>query len=48
MKRLFLKTIVAAVAVAACGLASAQERTIKFTTQNPKGHPLVIGMEKFA
>ena len=48
MKRLFLKTIVAAVAVAACGLASAQERTIKFTTQNPKGHPLVMGMEKFA
>ena len=48
MKRLFLKTIVAAVAVAACGLASAQERTIKFTTQNPKGHPLVMGLEKFA
>ena len=48
MKRLFLKTIVAAVAVAACGLASAQERTIKFTTQNPKGHPIVMGMEKFA
>ena len=48
MKRLFLKTIVAAVAVAACGLAAAQERTIKFTTQNPKGHPLVMGMEKFA
>ena len=48
MKRLFLKTIVAAVAVAACGLAAAQERTIKFATQNPEGHPLVMGMEKFA
>ncbi|MGC2518825.1 MAG: TRAP transporter substrate-binding protein [Burkholderiales bacterium] len=26
----------------------AQERTFKFATQNPKGHPLVTGMEKFA
>ena len=30
------------------GLAQIQERTIKFATQNPKGHPLVTGMEKFA
>ena len=29
-----------------CGLAQAQE--FKFATQNPKGHPLVTGMEKFA
>jgi tripartite ATP-independent transporter DctP family solute receptor len=28
--------------------AQVQERTIKFATQNPKGHPLVTGMEKFA
>jgi tripartite ATP-independent transporter DctP family solute receptor len=48
MKRLVLKSIAAAVAIAACGVALAQERTIKFTTQNPKGHPLVMGMEKFA
>ena len=51
MKRLILKTIAAAVAVAAFGGVCAQdikERTIKFTTQNPKGHPLVMGMEKFA
>ncbi|MBH2009561.1 MAG: TRAP transporter substrate-binding protein [Xanthomonadaceae bacterium] len=48
MKRLVLKTIVAAVAVAAFGIACAQERTIKFTTQNPEGHPLVMGMHKFA
>ncbi|HEY3047930.1 MAG TPA: TRAP transporter substrate-binding protein [Polaromonas sp.] len=48
MKRLLLKTIAAALAVAALGVASAQERTIKFATQNPKGHPLVMGMEKFA
>jgi len=24
-----------------------KERTIKFATQNPKGHPIVMGMEKF-
>jgi tripartite ATP-independent transporter DctP family solute receptor len=48
MKRLFLKTIVAAVAVAAFGLAQAQTRTIKFANQNSKGHPIVSGMEKFA
>ena len=51
MKRLLLKTLVAAAAVAALGLANAQdikERTIKFATQNPKGHPIVTGMEKFA
>jgi tripartite ATP-independent transporter DctP family solute receptor len=28
------------------GMATAQE--FKFATQNPKGHPLVVGMEKFA
>jgi tripartite ATP-independent transporter DctP family solute receptor len=25
-----------------------KERTIKFATQNPKGHPITLGMEKFA
>ncbi len=48
MKRLVLKTLVLAAALALAGIASAQEKTIKFTTQNPKGHPLVMGMEKFA
>jgi tripartite ATP-independent transporter DctP family solute receptor len=48
MKRLFLKTLVAAVAVAAFGIAQAQTRTIKFANQNAKGHPIVSGMEKFA
>ena len=47
MKRLFLKTLVASVALACVGVASAQTKTIKFATQNPKGHPLVMGMEKF-
>jgi TRAP-type transport system periplasmic protein len=51
MKRLWIKTVMAAVALGALGMASAQEvreRTIKFATQNPKGHPVVMGMEKYA
>ena len=48
MKRLFIKTVIAAVAVAALGLAQAQTRTIKFANQNAKGHPIVQGMERFA
>ncbi|MDO9217052.1 MAG: TRAP transporter substrate-binding protein [Lacisediminimonas sp.] len=52
MKRMMIKTMVAAAALAAFGMAQAQaqikEHTIKFATQNPKGHPLVMGMEKFA
>ncbi len=48
MKRILLKTLVAAAAIAAFGTASAQTKTIKFATQNPKGHPIVLGMEKFA
>ncbi len=47
MKRIFLKTLIASVALAAAGVSLAQEKTIKFATQNPKGHPLVMGMEKF-
>ncbi|MDB5742364.1 MAG: dicarboxylate transporter, DctP subunit [Polaromonas sp.] len=51
MKRMMIKTLVTAVALATFGMAGAQdikERTIKFATQNPKGHPIVTGMEKFA
>jgi tripartite ATP-independent transporter DctP family solute receptor len=48
MKRIFFKTTLAALAIAAFGAAQAQDKTIKFATQNPKGHPLVMGMEKFA
>lgn len=48
MKRMFLKTLLAAaVAVAGTGAAQAQ-KTIKFANQNAKGHPVVMGMEKFA
>ncbi len=48
MKRLLVKTLVAAVALSAFGLVQAQTRTIKFANQNAKGHPIVLGMEKFA
>lgn len=48
MKRLFLKTIAAAIALSAVGVAQAQTRTIKFANQNAKGHPVILGMERFA
>jgi tripartite ATP-independent transporter DctP family solute receptor len=51
MKRLFIKSAVAALAMAAVGLAGAQgikEHAFKLALQNPKGHPLAIGAEKFA
>jgi len=52
MKRVvFIKTLLAGVAALACGLATAQdikERSFKLAQQNPKGHPVVMGAEKFA
>jgi TRAP-type transport system periplasmic protein len=48
MKRLMIKTLVAAAALAVAGVAAAQERTFKFALQNPKGHPLEVGAVKFA
>jgi len=51
MKRLMIKTLLATAALAVCGVASAQdikERSFKLAQQNPKGHPLVTGAEKFA
>ncbi|MFM2274963.1 MAG: hypothetical protein RL211_835 [Pseudomonadota bacterium] len=51
MKRLVLKSIVAAMAVAAFGMASAQdikERTLKFGVAGPETHPAAAGMKKFA
>jgi TRAP-type transport system periplasmic protein len=50
MKRVFLKSIAAAVAIAACGLVSAQdikERTFKFALASPDTHPAAAGMKKF-
>jgi tripartite ATP-independent transporter DctP family solute receptor len=48
MKRILLKSLIALAAVAALGTVQAQTRTIKFANQNAKGHPIVLGMEKFA
>jgi TRAP-type transport system periplasmic protein len=51
MKRLVLKVIAAAVAVAAFGVASAQdikEHTFKFGVASSETHPAVAGMKKFA
>lgn len=47
MKRVFIKSVIATVALAAMGFANAQEKTIKFANQNTAGHPIVQGMEKF-
>ena len=51
MKRLTLKAMMATVALAALaavGSASAQDKSFKVGLQNPKGHPLATGAEKFA
>ena len=54
MKRLLLKTIVAAIAGTAVFAAlpafaqDIKERTLKFTLNGPEGHPAVAGMKKFA
>jgi TRAP-type transport system periplasmic protein len=47
MKRIFLKSVLAMLALAAMGAASAQERTLKFGLNGPEGHPAVAGMKKF-
>lgn len=44
----FLKTLMLVAALTCATVAGAQQKTLKFATQNPKGHPLVTGMEKFA
>lgn len=51
MRLSFIRMMAAAIAVCAIGAASAQdikERTLKLGLQNPKGHPAVMGAEKFA
>ena len=48
MKRIFIKTLIASVALAAAGVSIAQDvKTIKFANQNTAGHPIILGMEKF-
>lgn len=46
--RRFTLAAVAALLTATAAHAQVQDRTFKFATQNPKGHPIVTGMEKFA
>jgi tripartite ATP-independent transporter DctP family solute receptor len=49
MTRTLLNTLLAAtVSLAFAAGAHAQVRTIKFANQNAKGHPVVMGMDKFA
>ena len=49
MIRLTRRALVATMtALLACGAVQAQERTFKFALQNPKGHPLEMGAQKFA
>jgi tripartite ATP-independent transporter DctP family solute receptor len=48
MFRSGIRALALLLALAPLAHAQVQERTIKFATQNPKGHPLVTGMEKFA
>lgn len=51
MKRRFAVTLLAASALvfaAAAGAQDIKERTLKVGLQNPKGHPAVMGAEKFA
>lgn len=51
MRRSMLKAALAALALATFGGVAAQdvrERTLKLGLQNPKGHPVVSGAEKFA
>jgi tripartite ATP-independent transporter DctP family solute receptor len=48
MKRLFVKSLLATAALATVGVAAAQDKVIKFANQNAAGHPIVLGMQKFA
>ncbi|AMO24375.1 TRAP transporter substrate-binding protein [Ramlibacter solisilvae] len=47
-KRTTLKAAALVALALATGIAQAQVKTIKFANQNAKGHPVVMGMEKFA
>lgn len=51
MRRMLMKAALAALAVSIIGPVAAQdirERTLKLGLQNPKGHPAVMGAERFA
>ena len=49
MRKLWVVVVAAwAVAIAAGAQAQIKEQTLRFATVNPPGHPIVLGMEKFA
>ncbi|MCC6850823.1 MAG: TRAP transporter substrate-binding protein [Rubrivivax sp.] len=45
---MMIRALFAAAALAVAGSAAAQQKTFKLALQNPKGHPVVVGAEKFA
>jgi tripartite ATP-independent transporter DctP family solute receptor len=47
-QRLFARTLAALALACAVGAATAQVRELRFSGANPKGHPVVTGMERFA
>ena len=47
-KRLWFRSLLAAAALATAFGAAAQDKTLKLALQNPKGHPVVVGADKFA
>ena len=46
MKRLIFKSVVAVAAMAALGLASAQERTLKMNLNGPDNHPAAVDEQR--
>lgn len=48
MKRALIRSLLALAAIASCGLAPAQERTLKMNLNGPDTHPAAAGMKKFA
>jgi len=49
--KFFAQTLTASLIAGALGfsgVANAQEKILKFSVQNPKGHPIAMGAEKFA
>ena len=49
MHRITRRAVIAACATLALATAAhAQDKTFKLALQNPKGHPLVTGAERFA
>lgn len=48
VKYAFVRLGLAALLAIMATVASAQEKTLRIATQNPRGHPIVLGLERFA